>query len=209
MKVVKFLVLGLLGLVVLLVLVAFVLPRKYEVVREIDIDAPASRVFVEVNSLPNWKKWMAWVRKDPNMTISYSGPESGVGCTSKWESESQGSGEMEIKESVPDQTVVYELRFPGFNPSTGTMTLTESNGKTHVRWADAGDLGNNPMSRWFGLFLDGMIGPDFEAGLTNLKTLCETPVEEPAAEEVPAAEGNEGEEAPAAEEGGSEGVPAE
>jgi len=40
-------------------------------------------------------------------------------------------------------------------------------------WVDAGDLGLNPLSHWFGLFLDRMIGPDFEAGLAKLKALCE------------------------------------
>jgi hypothetical protein len=42
-----------------------------------------------------------------------------------------------------------------------------------VTLSDEGDLGNNPLSRWFGLFLDRMIGPDFEAGLVNLKRVSE------------------------------------
>ncbi len=175
MKILKVTLLSIVALVILLVLIAFVLPRHYEVAREVSIQAPPAVVFAEVNNFSHWKKWMAWIRRDPAMKIEYSGPESGVGCISKWESESQGSGEMEIKQSVADQMVVYELRFPGFNPSTGKVVLTEKDGATHVRWSDAGDLGNNPISRWFGLFMDKMIGPDFQEGLNNLKTLCETP----------------------------------
>jgi len=31
----------------------------------------------------------------------------------------------------------------------------------------------NPLNRWFGVFLEGMIGPDFEKGLANMKKLVE------------------------------------
>ncbi len=34
-------------------------------------------------------------------------------------------------------------------------------------------LGMNPLHRWFGLFLDRMIGPDFERGLARVKPLVE------------------------------------
>ena len=51
--------------------------------------------------------------------------------------------------------------------------LEPAEGGVKVVWVDAGDLGMNPMSRWFGLFLDGMIGPDFEKGLAKMKRLGE------------------------------------
>ena len=38
-----------------------------------------------------------------------------------------------------------------------------------------GDMGSNPLFRWFALFGDRMTGPDFEAGLANLKALAEKP----------------------------------
>jgi hypothetical protein len=31
----------------------------------------------------------------------------------------------------------------------------------------------NPLFRWFGLFIEKMIGPDFEKGLANMKKLAE------------------------------------
>jgi len=37
------------------------------------------------------------------------------------------------------------------------------------------DLGAGPIRRYFGLFMDGMIGPDYERGLGRLKTLAEAP----------------------------------
>jgi hypothetical protein len=36
-------------------------------------------------------------------------------------------------------------------------------------------MGSNPLNRWFGLMMDRLVGPDFEAGLANLKRLAESP----------------------------------
>ena len=43
---------------------------------------------------------------------------------------------------------------------------------TRATWANEGEVGY-PLGRYFGLFLDGMMGPDFERGLKNLKRVCE------------------------------------
>lgn len=34
-------------------------------------------------------------------------------------------------------------------------------------------MGINPVNRYMSLMMDGMIGPDFELGLENLKTVVE------------------------------------
>ena len=46
-------------------------------------------------------------------------------------------------------------------------------GGTQVTWTMNGDMGANPLYRWMGLFMDKMVGPDFDAGLANLKALAE------------------------------------
>jgi hypothetical protein len=38
-----------------------------------------------------------------------------------------------------------------------------------------GEHGMNPIHRWFSLFMDKLVGPDFEAGLKSLKALAEKP----------------------------------
>ena len=57
--------------------------------------------------------------------------------------------------------------------STGIMVLTPDGDGYRLTWSDEGDLGMNPMNRWVGLFLDKLIGKDFETGLVNLKKLVE------------------------------------
>ena len=46
---------------------------------------------------------------------------------------------------------------------------------TQVTWSMHGNMGSNPLFRWLALFGDRMVGPDFEAGLANLKALAEKP----------------------------------
>ena len=164
---------GLAVLVLLLVLVAFAFPRQYRVERSLVVKAPPAAVLAQVADLSAWKNWGAWQERDPQMKLSYSTPATGVGAWSAWESKQEGNGRMTITELSPTK-VGYLLEFPDMGmKSNGSMELRPEAGGVRVVWVDAGDLGMNPMNRWVGLFLDGMIGPDFERGLANMKKLAE------------------------------------
>ena len=164
---------GLAVLVLLLVLVAFVLPRQYRVERSIVIKAKPDAVLAQVAVLPAWKSWSAWHERDPNMKLAYSKEATGVGAWSSWESKNEGNGKMTITSMAP-MKVLYLLEFPDYGmKSNGSMELVPDAGGIKLVWADVGDLGMNPMNRWFGLFLDKFIGQDFDKGLQNLKKLLE------------------------------------
>jgi len=197
MKVLKILLGGLLGILLLLVVIAFFLPREYRVERSVVIAAEPATVFDQINNLRNWKSWMVWIKRDPNMTVEYEGPEAGVDAKQTWRSESEGSGELTITESRENREVRYDLAFPDMGTSSvGALLLEPVDNGVKVTWSDEGDLGYNPVFRYFGLFLDSLIGRDFEAGLQNLKTVAESqPVEAAEAEAAPA------EAAPAPDEG--------
>ena len=127
----------------------------------------------EVADLHTWKGWGAWQERDPQMKITYPPQAGGVGSWSAWESKSEGNGKMTITEISPSK-VTYRLEFPDMGmQSTGTMEVAAVAGGVRLLWVDSGDLGLNPMNRWVGLFLDKMIGPDFERGLANLKRRIE------------------------------------
>ena len=164
---------GLAVLVVLLVVLAFFLPRHYRVERAVEINAKPEVVLAQVADLRAWKSWGAWQERDPGMKITYSAQQLGVGSWSAWESKSEGNGKMTITEQTATK-VTYHLEFLDMGmQSTGTMELVPAARGVRLVWADTGDLGLNPMSRWFGLFLDKIIGPDFERGLANLKRRVE------------------------------------
>lgn len=174
MKIILKLLGGLAVLVLVLVVVAFFLPRTYRIERTIVINAKPEAVFAQFGDLKAWKNWGAWQERDPGMKMTYSEKTTGVGAWSAWESKAEGNGKMTITAVEPAKSATYLLEFPDMGmQSTGSMTLQPAEGGVKVVWVDAGELGMNPMSRWFGLFLDGMIGPDFEKGLAKMKRLVE------------------------------------
>lgn len=165
---------GLAVLVLVLVVVAFLLPRTYRVERTLVIQAPPEVVYPLFGDLRRWREWGAWQERDPGMKTTYSEQPTGVGAWSAWESKSEGSGKMTITAYEPPRRAVYRLEFPDMGTSSqGSLELVPAAGGVKVIWVDAGDLGMNPMFRWFGVFIDGMIGPDFEKGLANMKKLAE------------------------------------
>ncbi|MEG3768178.1 SRPBCC family protein [Alteromonas sp. 14N.309.X.WAT.G.H12] len=162
------------GGIVFLLLIGLILPADYQVERKILIEAPAEKIYPNVVDLRAWSQWGVWYMRDPNMEVNFSGPDRAIGMESSWKSETQGSGEMRITALKHNRMVVYNLYFPEYEMgSTGSFTLEPVKGGTLVTWQDTGKLGANPFHRYLGLMMDNMIGPDFELGLENLKTVVE------------------------------------
>lgn len=162
------------GLLLLVLAVsAFFLPREVTVTRAITINVEPDLVFAQVNDLKAQNTWSAWALRDPAMQVTYSGPASGVGMKAEWVSDSEGSGSQTITESVSNTRVVTALDFGMGGLATGRFELERAEGGTRLTWSLYSDTGFNPLARWFGLFMDGMVGPDFETGLLNLKAKLE------------------------------------
>ena len=181
------------GIVLLLLIVSFFLPSKVHVERSIVINAPAAKVFNEVNSLHKWSAWDPWQKKDPNIQNTLSGPEAGVGSTNTWKSDHKevGSGSQTITESVPNETIKAKLLF-GENgemgEGTGFFNFAPEGEGTKVTWGMETDMGMNPIAKFYGLTMEGAIGKEFEEGLGNLKAYVESLPDEapPTVETAPA-----------------------
>jgi effector-binding domain-containing protein len=132
---------------------------------------PQKTVFDQINSLKNWENWSPWLQMDSTIQLSYSGPESGVGATFKWLSNSKnvGSGNVSLISSFPNDSLVLIMDFGEKGESLSKFVFSKENRSTKVTWSLESDLGMNPLSRWFGLFSDHLIGPDLERGLFNLE----------------------------------------
>ena len=172
MNILKALFALLLGALVLLMMGSFLLSPDYAVSRSTLVNAPADKVFPLINSSQGWARWGVWYRRDPQMQITPSGPAEGVGAAWSWKSESQGNGTMKLTDLVAGQKVVYELAIEDFDPSQGTLELQPEGTGTRVTWTMQGRM-SSYTGRWFALFMDKLVGPDFEAGLGNLKQLAE------------------------------------
>jgi uncharacterized protein YndB with AHSA1/START domain len=176
LKILKWLLIVLVGLVLLLLAGGYALSPEFKALRSVTINAPADKVYALLVDPREWKRWTVWNRRDPTMTIAYSGPPSGAGAGWEWKSESEGDGKMTFTAAEPGKRVAYDLFFPDFGTtSSGDLLLTPDGSGTKVTWTMNGNMGSNPLLRWFALFGDKMVGGDFEAGLANLKALAEKP----------------------------------
>lgn len=169
--------------VILLLGVGLFLPGAAHVERSISIDAPPSTVFGLVNGFREFNQWSPWFDRDPEAQYTYAGPDSGVGAKMSWTSDQPdvGSGSQEIVASEPYGSVRMILDFGEQGIADSYFELVPGDTGTRVTWGFDTELGRNPIARYFGLFFDSLIGPDYESGLANLKKLAESLPEPPAA----------------------------
>ncbi len=177
----KKILLGLLVVVVLLIGVAYLLPRRITVTHTAQLASSPDVLFPLVATPMEWPQWSPWNKRDPDMTITFSGPPTGVGARWDWKSASQGDGFMVFTESMPSVRIGYNLTIIGMGPpSTGTFRFAPNPSGTMVEWSMTADMGNNPLGRWFGLLMPNMLRKDFVEGLAGLDEYAKTqPPSEP------------------------------
>lgn len=183
MRIVKLVTL-ILGLVALAVIVTgFLLPSSVHIERQILIQAEPARIFPLLNDLHAFNRWSPWARKDPRTHYDFSGPDQGVGARMSWYSEQPGvgTGSQEIIASVANQRVATALSFGDQGTAVAYYDLQRIEGQTEVTWGFDSEFGYDLIGRYFGLMAEHWIGPDYEEGLANLKSLVEgTPATESA-----------------------------
>jgi carbon monoxide dehydrogenase subunit G len=151
-------------------------PDTFRVERSASFKTTPDKVFAQINDFHNWAAWSTWESMDPTMSKSYGGAANGVGANYAWQGNNKvGQGSMEITESIPNSKVMIKLDF--FSPmeahNIGEFTIQPDGDGTRLTWAMYGPAPF--ISKLFGVFvnMDKMIGKDFEASLSNLRTVVE------------------------------------
>lgn len=174
-RMIKALLLAVLGGAVVILLIAATRPDSFRVERSVRVKAPPERVFALINDMRAFNEWNPFAKKDPAMKATYSGAAAGKGSAFGWEGEEAGVGSMEITDAVSPSMVAMKLDFmkPFEAHNHVAFTLRPEADGTHVTWAMDGPV-PYPSKVMHMLFnVDKMIGDDFESGLLDLKTLAE------------------------------------
>lgn len=171
----KTLGLAVLAALIVLLLYAATRPDQFRVERSLRIEAPPERVYALIEDLKGFNTWNPYARKDPAMKQRYGDVTRGPGAFYAWESKEVGIGSMKITDVQAPTRVTIALDFeqPFTAHNIAEFTLRPDGSGTQVTWAMHGPA--NFMSKLMGVFfdMDRMVGPDFEAGLANLKTAAE------------------------------------
>ena len=166
-----------LGILILLILLAIIAPKKFHLERSIVVEKPIAEVFHYLKSVKNQNDWSPWKKKDPDMKQEFFGEDGTVGFISRWEGNKDvGVGEQEIKRIVENEQIDTELRFfkPWKSVSDAFLKVREINSNsTEVIWGFSGvnKVPFNIMMLFFNM--DKTVGKDFDEGLNDLKQVLE------------------------------------
>ena len=163
------------GIIGFFALVGSLLPRSYSFTSEIEINAEAASLFPRINSLQNWQEWSRqWNPAEiEGLEIQYNGNPDGVGAAQSW-TDVRGSGKLWITQSVPDQSIEYEMTFANFPKMTSQIELVPNDSTTRIRWSSQGKLPGGPFYGYFGPFFSAQMKAEYEMSLEKLKSVAES-----------------------------------
>lgn len=170
------------GYFILIILAAALLaaafaPAEKEIQRSITIDSPSNQVYGQIVEFRNWKNWDAWHNRDTTQERTYTGKPGEKEQSYTWESENEnvGNGRMKMLASKENERLNYRFYFDNGggaeDSAQGSFILTELEGSTKVEWTMISTMGY-PW-KIFNYFIESMVGPDFEEGLSNMKKYVE------------------------------------
>ena len=138
----------------------------YKIERSIEINVPTYIVYEQVTDLHQWENWAIWWKQDTAMITNYSGEERGLGAKMIWTSDVVGDGDLEIIE-CSSQGMKTKLAW-----GNGSWHFEETENGTNVSWSMSGKMPF--LMSFMTMFIEDMVAPDFEKGLTGLKEVCES-----------------------------------
>jgi hypothetical protein len=162
------------GLVVLLLITAAMLPKTYNIEKTIVISKPVPDVMTRVGDLNNYSKWNPWQQSDPSATNSITGTPMSPSHKYSWEGKKVGVGSLTLR-SIDNKHIHFDLEFiKPWKSRAKDNWLFEPWGhhETKVTWQNSGAL-PWPIASLMGPMIVKNLNYQFEKGLNNLKKMCE------------------------------------
>ena len=190
MKILKYLLYALLTFLVLVLITGLILPKEYNLTREVTINRNNTAVFNYVKYLKNQANYNVCAQMDPNQITTYTGEDGQVGFTSAWKSEldSVGAGKQTILAINEGTSIDYEIVFTEpFESTMQTAMLFEpvDSSSTKLTWKFSGDM-DYPFNVMLLVYdMESTLGKDMQQGLNTLKELLEKESASSSAKKLP------------------------
>lgn len=171
MKFLKHTLFTLLGLIVLALIAAAVLPKTFHAEGSAVINKPNADVFNYVKHIKNQENFGVWFEQDPNIVKTSEGTDGTVGFKYSWISEEVGNGAQVITNITENKRIDIDLFLMDSTEPAKSFFTTEavSENQTKVRWVVDGE---SPYPFNLITFFYNM-NKDFEQGTANLKAVLE------------------------------------
>ncbi len=163
------------GIVALLLIIALLTKKDYNVQSEVIINASNQKVFDYIKQLKNQDHFNKWVMVDPDMKRDFKGTDGTIGFIYGWNGNKRaGEGEQEIKSINEGKNTETEIRFA--RPFAGIAhvnmsTKPLSDNQTKVKWSNTSKM-MYPMNILLPL-VEKMLMKDMDESLNNLKRILE------------------------------------
>ena len=162
------------GLVVALLVIAALLPKTFNIEKNIVITKPVPDVMDKVGDLNQYSEWNPWQQSDPTTQKNITGTPNTPGHKYAWEGKKVGMGSLTLN-SIDDKHIHFDLQFlkPWKSQAKDNWLFEQwRNGETKVTWQNSGSL-PWPIARLVGPMLNKSLSKQFEQGLSNLKKMVE------------------------------------
>lgn len=168
MKILKYLFFLLLILVIGISIYIAIQPSSYSVSRSRTIQGHSPVIYNYVEDLKNWKDWMPWLEKNPDMTITYGRTTRGIGAGFTW-TDKKIHGKLETISATPYTHLEQKLTYNDHEPAEVSWKFDPQGDATRVTWETTGTL--DFKSKAYVLYKGSMehkLGPELERGLEKL-----------------------------------------
>ena len=176
MKTLKYILFGIIGIIVLLLIAAAFAEKTFSLQKEVTINKPAIDIYNYVRMHKNQVDWNAWYKMDTNAKINITGTDGELGSAWTWESEITGQGSQTIVALDPGVRIGYELHFlKPFESKASNEITFEAIDSTHTLVKNTFN-GNSPypMNLLHVLMnMDKMMGTPMQDGLNAIKANLE------------------------------------
>jgi len=175
MKILKYLGLGIVAILLVVLAVALFVPTTFVYEKSISISAPLDSVWLNTNSLAALDKWSPWNEHDPKMKKEMTGEDGMVGAKQSWKSDIVGWGSQKILNVQKPVLFETELVFLKPYKSHGkayVKLLTDGVG-TKATWGMTGSMPYPFNVMILFMNMEKTMGKDWDYGLSKLKSLSE------------------------------------
>ncbi|MCG2612338.1 SRPBCC family protein [Flavobacterium sp. SM15] len=163
------------ALVALVLLVALLKKKTYDVTCEVVINTSKQNVFGYLKQLKNQDNFNIWVMADPTAKKEFKGEDGTTGFVYAWNGNKKaGEGEQEIKKLIENELIATEIRFirPFKAVAYADYKLESvSENQTKVIWNNKSTM-KYPMNVMISM-IEKMLAKDMNTSLLNLKNILE------------------------------------
>lgn len=171
MKILKYLLFIILGLIAIVFIAALILPKTFHAEGNTVINRPVADVYNYVKQIKTQEQYSFFFLQDPNIKTEYYGTDGTVGGGLKWKSKKMGDGEQKIAKLTENQRVDIDLYLMDGSEPNQSYYILESQGDNQTK-VKIGVDGKTPipfniMSACYDM------DKDFQETANNLKKVLE------------------------------------